>query len=86
MVWEINNLKNITEDLMSFIEGIKEKARENVKTIVLPESMDERTYAAAEITLKEKNANLIIIGTDEEIAAHKGGIIKENVLILQPKV
>ena len=28
---------------MSFIEGIKEKARQDVKTIVLPESEDERT-------------------------------------------
>ncbi len=85
MVWEINNLKNITEDLMSFIEGIKEKARENIKTIVLPESMDERTYAAAEITLKEKNANLIIIGTDEEVAAHKGNYDITGAKIIDPR-
>ena len=29
---------------MAFIDLMKEKARKDVKTIVLPESNDERTY------------------------------------------
>ena len=53
---------------MGFIDRIKERAKADKKTIVLPESMDKRTFAAAEKVLKEGIANLIIIGTPEEIA------------------
>ena len=33
---------------MSFIDSIKERARKDKKTIVLPESMDPRVWEAAE--------------------------------------
>ena len=46
---------------MSFLERIKERAKKDVKTIVLPESMDRRTLEAADKILKEGIANLIII-------------------------
>ena len=52
---------------MAFIDTIKERAKADKKTIVLPESMDKRTYEAAEKILKEGIANLVIIGTPEEI-------------------
>ena len=39
---------------MGFIDEMKAKARANKKTIVLPESEDERTYKAAEAVLKEE--------------------------------
>ncbi len=49
-----------------------------VKTIVLPESEDIRTYEAAEAILKEEGtANLILIGSEEEIAKNKGISITE---------
>ena len=51
---------------MAFIDTIKERAKADKKTIVLPESMDKRTYEAAEKILKEGIANLVIIGTPEE--------------------
>ena len=54
--------------MSSFIEKIKERAKQDKKTIVLPESMDRRTFEAAAQVLKEDIANLIIIGTEEEIA------------------
>ena len=38
---------------MGFIDVIKAKARADKKTIVLPESMDRRTWVAAEKILKE---------------------------------
>ena len=38
---------------MGFIDHIKELARKDKKTIILPESMDERIYAATETILKE---------------------------------
>mgnify|MGYP000440015890 FL=1 len=52
---------------MSFIENIKERAKRDIKTIVLPESMDRRILEAASVILKEKIANIIIIGKEEEI-------------------
>ncbi len=52
---------------MNFIESIKERARKEIKTIVLPESEDIRTLKATEIALKEKYANIILVGNKEEI-------------------
>ena len=54
---------------MSFIETIKARARSNVKTIVLPESEDDRTILAAAKVLAEGTAAPIIIGTDQEVMA-----------------
>ena len=61
---------------MSFIEGIKEKARQDVKTIVLPESEDERTLRAAAQVLREGTAKLILIGNEEKIKA-EGSLFDE---------
>ncbi len=52
---------------MAFIDGIKEKAKQDKKTIVLPESNDKRTLIAASEILKEGIANLIMIGNKEKI-------------------
>ena len=55
------------ENDMSFIEGIKARAKQNLKTIVLPETEDRRVMEAAAITLKEGTANIVLVGSDEEI-------------------
>lgn len=47
---------------MSFIETIKERARVNIKKIVLPETMDERVIDAAIKVRDEKIAQVILIG------------------------
>ena len=52
---------------MSFIETIKEKAKKEIKTIVLPEGSDIRTLKAASIALKEQYANIIILGDKNKI-------------------
>lgn len=52
---------------MSFIETIKQRAKQNIKTIVLPEGNDTRTIEAAKIALEEGYANIILIGKQEEI-------------------
>lgn len=52
---------------MSFIETIKDKAKQEIKTIVLPEGSDIRTIKAASIALSEKYANLIILGDTAKI-------------------
>ncbi len=69
---------------MSFIEGIKEKAKADKKRIVLPESMDTRTYDAAEKILKEGIADLIIIGTPEEIEKYGKGYDISGATIVDP--
>ena len=52
---------------MSFIETIKQRAKQSIKTIVLPEGNDIRTIEAAKIALEEEYANIILIGKQEEI-------------------
>lgn len=69
---------------MAFIDTIKERARADKKTIVLPESMDKRTFEAAEIILKEGIANLVIIGTPEEIAKNSEGLDISGATIVDP--
>ncbi len=69
---------------MGFIDSIKEQAKKDKKTIVLPESMDKRTYDAAEKILKEGIANLVIIGTPEEIAENGKGYDISGATIVDP--
>ena len=52
---------------MSFIDNIKERAKQNKKTIVLPETMDRRVLEATEKVLEEGIADIILIGKDEDI-------------------
>jgi len=52
---------------MGYIDGIKEKARSDKRTIVLPETNDKRTLIAASHILEEGIANIILIGNEEKI-------------------
>ena len=52
---------------MSYIDKIKERAKLDKKTIVLPESNDKRTLIAAAKILEEGIANVIMIGNEEKI-------------------
>lgn len=69
---------------MGFIDLIKERARSDKKTIILPESMDRRTWVAAETILKEDIANLIIIGTPQEVEANSKGLDVSAATIINP--
>ena len=71
--------------IMAVIDIIKEKAKADKKTIVLPESMDRRTWEAAEKILKEGLANLIIIGTPEDIGEHSKGLDVSGATIINPQ-
>ena len=64
---------------MSIIEKIIEKAKQNKKRIILPESMDKRVLLAAEIATKEKIAEIIIIGDKEKIINNYPNL--ENVIL-----
>lgn len=72
---------------MSFIEDIKNRAKRDIKTIVLPEASDKRIIEAASIALGEQYANMILLGDEEKIhdlaEAHNFDISKAT--ILNPK-
>ena len=69
---------------MAFIDDIKAKAKQQPKTIVLPESMDARTYEAAEKIAKEGLANIVLIGTPEEIEKNGAGFDLTGVTVVDP--
>lgn len=69
---------------MSFINKIIERAKLNKKTIVLPETMDRRVLEAADIILKEEIANIILIGTKEEIDKNSNGLDLTKATIIDP--
>lgn len=52
---------------MSYIDIIKEKARADRKTIVLPETNDRRTLIAAAHILEEGIADIVMVGNEEKI-------------------
>ena len=69
---------------MNFIDSIKLRAKKDKKRIVLPESMDKRTMEAADKALKEGIADIIIIGTPEEINENSKGFDISKATIIDP--
>ena len=69
---------------MAFIDKIKELAKQNKKRIVLPESMDRRTFEAAAEVLKDGIADLIIIGSKEEVEKNSEGLDITGATIVDP--
>ena len=53
---------------MSFIDRMKEEAKKEIKTIVLPESEDLRTLEATQMVLEEGFANIVLIGNPDDIS------------------
>ncbi len=52
---------------MSVIDEIKNKAKANKKTVVLPETTDMRTLTAAAEVISEEIADIILVGKEDEI-------------------
>ena len=71
---------------MNFIEGIKEKAKKEIKTIVLPEASDIRILEAADIALREKYANIVLLGNIDNInkMANENNLDISNATIMDP--
>ena len=69
---------------MGFIDEIKAKAKADLKTIVLPETEDERTYEAAESVLKEGTANVVLIGSAAQIAEKGAGFDISKAVQIDP--
>ena len=72
---------------MSYIDIIKEKAKADKKTIVLPESSDKRTLIAAAKIVEEDIANIIMIGDEEKITDGAGWLEVDlsGVQVVNPK-
>ncbi len=70
---------------MSLIVQIKEKAKENKQSIVLPESYEIRTLKAADILIGEGICNVILLGKENKIIslAQESGLCNiENARII----
>ncbi|BCN30486.1 phosphate acetyltransferase [Anaeromicropila herbilytica] len=69
---------------MGFIEEIKERAKKNVQTIVLPETEDQRTIEAAAKILKEGIAKLVLVGNKDKVLAASKGYDLSGATIVDP--
>lgn len=71
---------------MHLVEQIKEKAKNNLQTVVLPESYDERMLFAARKIVDEGLARIVILGNVETVqkAAAEKGVSLDGVEILDP--
>ena len=54
---------------MALMENIIARAKANKQRIVLPESLEERTITAADMAIRDGLADIILIGSREEIMA-----------------
>ena len=72
---------------MSYIDTIKDRARIDKKTIVLPESNDKRTLIAASHIIEEGIANIIMVGDEEKImdGARWLEVDLDGVTVVNPK-
>ena len=71
---------------MAFIDNIKNRAKKQIKTIVLPEAEDLRTLKAVDIISKDEFCNIILIGNKEETQrnAEKNGYNISKAKIIEP--
>ena len=71
---------------MSFIDQIKQRAKNEIKTIVLPEATDVRILEAAEMVKNEGYAKVILVGEEEKVRelAKEKGIDIGNTEIIDP--
>lgn len=72
---------------MAYIDKIKERAKIDKKTIVLPESNDKRTLLAAAEIIKEGIANIIMVGNEEKIRDGAGWleVDLDEVTVIDPE-
>ena len=72
---------------MSFIDQIKERAKKEIKTIILPEATDIRILKATQIVKKEQYANVILVGDTEKVneIARENNIDISGIEIINPE-
>lgn len=70
---------------MSFLEQIINRAKSDIKTIVLPESNDIRTLKATSIILEKGIANIVLIGKESNIKELAGDLDISRARIVDPE-
>ena len=72
---------------MEFIEQIKQRAKQDIKTIILPEAQELRTLEATQTVLKEGYAKPILLGDETTILnlAKENNLNIEGATIINPK-
>ncbi len=71
--------------MSQFLQRITQRAKENKKTIVLPEATDIRTIKAAAMILEQDFANIVLVGEEEKINELKGDLDISRATIVNPK-
>ncbi len=71
---------------IELLNQIRSKASQRKKTIVLPESHDERVLRAAEVLTKQKIASVITLGNEDKIRDNAGkiGVDLQGIRIIDP--
>lgn len=69
---------------MSFIDNIKSKAKSNIKTIVLPETMDDRVIKAGVMASIEGIANIVFVGNKDNIISKYSDLDFSKVSFVNP--
>ena len=70
---------------MTFLEKTIQRAKQNKRTIVLPESTDIRTIKAAAIALEKGIANIILVGNAEKIKELAGDLDVSAARVVDPE-
>lgn len=69
---------------MNFIETIKQRAKSDIKRIVLPEGSDPRVTKAAKMILDEGIAEIILVGNKDEILKSADGLDISGAAFVDP--
>jgi len=69
---------------MRFLDRIINKAKEDVKTIVLAEATDIRVLKASSYILENGVANLVLLGNEDEVKKAAGDIDISRAVIIEP--
>lgn len=70
---------------MSLMDKIKEKAKKDIKTIVLPEGSEPRTIKAAAKIAEQNLANVILLAKKDDIdAANEDNVDLSSVTVIDP--
>ena len=73
---------------MAFLEDIIKRAKEQRKTIVLPEATDIRTLKAVDLISKHDFCNVVLIGNKEEVLkiANENNFDVSKAQIIEPSI
>jgi phosphate acetyltransferase len=70
---------------LNFLEQISERAKKDIKTIVLPESSDIRTIKAAAMVQEKGIARIVLVGKEAEIKKLAGDLDISGAVIVDPE-